>query len=128
MRYLLDTCSFIWLCSEPDQLTEPVSEIIDDGDSDLLLSDASALEIAYKWTAGKIGLPSPPRQWIERQISEWSLTGLRLTRGDIYRTTELPEYHKDPFDRLLVAVALNNNLTIITPDKAVCAYPVACVW
>ena len=128
MRYLLDTCSFIWLCAEPSKLSAEASKIIDAEDTDLLLSDVAALEIMLKWAAGKIGLPTPPRQWIEKQISEWSLSSLRIARDDIYRTGELPIHHKDPFDRLLVATALNNNLTIITPDEAIHAYPVACVW
>lgn len=126
--YLLDTCTFIWLCSEPERLSKASKSIIDRVDTALLLSDASALEIGLKWTAGKIILPDPPRHWLERQISAWALECLALSRADIYRAAELPEYHKDPFDRLLVAAALNSNATILTPDKAVQQYPVSCRW
>ena len=128
MRYLLDTCSFIWLCAEPEKLSATASGIIDSEGNDVMLSDVSVLEIALKWSAGKIELPAPPRQWLERQISEWSLSSVRIAREDIYRTSELPDHHRDPFDRLLVAVALGSSSTIITPDKAIHAYPVACAW
>ena len=88
----------------------------------------SALEIALKWNAGKIILPDPPRHWIEQQIAAWSLDSLSLQRNDIYRASELPAHHRDPFDRLLVAAALGATATILTPDAAIHAYPVSCRW
>lgn len=126
--YLLDTCTFIWLCSEPERLSTASRRLIDKADASLLLSDVSALEITLKWTSGKIVLPDPPRHWIERQISTWALQCLALSRADVHRAAELPEYHRDPFDRLLVAAALNSDATILTPDKAVRRYPVSCRW
>ena len=88
----------------------------------------SALEIALKWSAGKIILPDPPRHWIEQQVAAWSMDCLRLQRNDIYRASELPALHRDPFDRLLVAAALGATATILTPDDAIHAYPVSCRW
>ena len=126
--YLLDTCTFIWLCSEPDRLSRAARSTIDAPDSSLLLSDISALEITLKWSAGKIVLPAPPRHWIETQIASWTLDCLPLGRAEIYRAGELPEYHRDPFDRLLVGTALNANATILTPDKAIHQYPVSYRW
>jgi PIN domain nuclease of toxin-antitoxin system len=126
--YLLDTCTFIWLCAEPERLSDVARSAIDSTDSSLLLSDASALEITLKWNAGKIELPDPPRHWIESQISAWSLDCRSIEREDIYRSSELPHHHRDPFDRLLVAAAINLNATILTPDDAIRAYPVSCRW
>ena len=126
--YLLDTCTLIWLCAEPERLSKTAKEAIGTTDSPLLLSDASAFEIALKWQSGKIELPDPPRHWLEKQIAVWGLQCLELSRSDIYRTTELPGHHKDPFDRLLVASALNNNATLLTPDAAIRQYPVSCLW
>ena len=92
------------------------------------MSDVSTLEITLKWSAGKIELPDPPRHWIESQIATWSLDGRALGREDIYMAAELPYHHRDPFDRLLVAAAINANATILTPDNAVRAYPVSSRW
>ena len=125
---LLDTCTFIWLCSEPERLSQASKNAIDTADTPLLLSDVSALEITLKWTARKIVLPDPPRHWLERQVSTWALKCLAVTRADIYRAAELPGYHRDPFDRLLVATALNSNATILTPDEAIRQYPVSWRW
>jgi PIN domain nuclease of toxin-antitoxin system len=126
--YLLDTCTFIWLCAEPERLSEAAKSAIDAPDSSLLLSDVSALEITLKWSAGRIVLPDPPGHWLEAQIAAWALECPSLSRADIYRAGELPGHHRDPFDRLLVATALNLNATILTPDKAIHQYPVSHRW
>ncbi len=127
-RYLLDTCTLIWLSTEPEKLSPASVRAIDASDSILLWSDVSALEIGLKWSAGKLVLPDPPRHWLERQIDTWGLDCLSLRRTDIYRESELPAHHRDPFDRLLVAAALGANATILTPDEAIRQYPVSCRW
>lgn len=126
--YLLDTCTFIWLCSEPERLSQAAKSAIDAPNSSLFLSDISALEITLKWSAGKLVLPDPPRNWVETQIAAWALDCLPLNRAEIYRAGELPAYHRDPFDRLLVGTALNANATILTPDEAIHQYPVSYRW
>ncbi|MEW6754289.1 MAG: type II toxin-antitoxin system VapC family toxin [Candidatus Latescibacterota bacterium] len=128
MIYLLDTCTFIWLCAEPERLSETARRAIDAPDAGLLLSDASVLEIVLKWQAGKIRLPERPRLWVEQQLAAWSLDCRALRREDTYRAAELPQHHRDPFDRLLVAVAIHCGATILTPDRAIRAYPVSVCW
>jgi PIN domain nuclease of toxin-antitoxin system len=126
--YLLDTCTFIWLCAESERLSKTAKDAIDTPEAVLLLSDVSILEITLKWSAGKLDLPDPPRHWIENQSTAWALNIQPLDRAVIYRAGELPNHHRDPFDRLLVAMALNLNATILTPDKAIHQYPVSYRW
>lgn len=128
MRYLLDTCTFIWLCSEPGQLSSAMVSAANASDSRLVLSHVSVMEISFKWTAGKIQLPSPPRMWVEEQVATWEMESLAIQADDAYRATELAQIHKDPFDRLLVSAALNQNLTILTPDDWIRRYPVSTLW
>ncbi|MDP6698265.1 MAG: type II toxin-antitoxin system VapC family toxin [Candidatus Latescibacteria bacterium] len=125
---LLDTCTFIWMCAEPEQLSATARNAIEASQARLCVSDVSSLEIALKWSAGKIALPDPPRRWIEAQVAVWGLECVPLRREDIYRAGELPDHHRDPFDRLLVGTALNANATILTPDQAIHQYPVSCSW
>ena len=125
---MLDTCTFIWLCASPDKLSTTVTEIIDAPETRLLLSEVSVLEISLKWNAGKLALPDPPRHWTESQIAVWSLDCRALEREDMYRAAELPNYHRDPFDRLLVAAAIRANAIILSPDDAIHRYPVSCRW
>jgi PIN domain nuclease of toxin-antitoxin system len=126
--YLLDTCTFIWMCAEPDRLSSVAKSAIDGLNASIVFSDVTALEISLKWSSGKIDLPDPPRHWIESQIAAWSLDFRAISREDIYLSGELPDHHRDPFDRLLIAAAMNSNSTILTPDQAIKAYPVSCRW
>lgn len=128
VRALLDTCTFIWLCAEPARLTAKAVELLNDEQTELALSDVTTLEITLKWGAGKLSLPDPPRAWVEEQIRIWSPLQLQLTRDDIYRAGELPRHHADPFDRLLVATAINHNAVIVTPDASIHQYPVSYRW
>ena len=127
-RYLLDTCTFLWLCADPGRLGHGARESLSEGPAELLLSDVAVLEIALKWAAGKITLPAPPRAWVEQQSRTWKLLPVPLSRATIYRSTELPEIHRDPFDRLLVATALQEEAVIVTPDESIHRYPVPWTW
>ena len=128
MIHILDTCTFIWLCSKPSALSKAARLAIDDPSRELAISDVSVMEITMKWAAGKIELPDPPRTWIETQARIWNLASLALTRDDIYRSGELADHHRDPFDRLLVGSALTRNAAIVTPDAAIGKYPVSICW
>ena len=125
---LLDTCTLIWLVSDPTRLSKRVVEALNDRTIDLYLSDTTVWEIGLKWQAGKIGLPAPPRLWIEEQSARWLFVSLPIRRPHLYRVTELPEHHRDPFDRLLVAQAIEEGLAIATPDQQIGRYPVAVLW
>lgn len=102
--------------------------MIDDHSSTLVLSDVTVWEICLKWQSGKLKLPDVPRTWCESQARIWQLQSLSVSRSALYRTTELAEHHRDPFDRLLVAQSLEENLSLITPDQHIAAYPVSVVW
>jgi len=125
---LLDTCVLLWLASRPGRLSRPARAALDDPGRDLFFSDASVWEICLKWLARKIVLPVPPRRCVEEQTVRWGIAELPIERSHLYRATELPQLHRDPFDRLLVAQALEAGLTVVTPDPAVRAYPVATLW
>jgi len=128
LRLLLDSCTFIWLVSAPERLSERVASALDSTDATLFLSDVSVWEIGLKWRRAKIRLPRPPRAWIEEQARIWDLRRQRISRAHLYRENELAEHHRDPFDRLLVAQALEEELTIVSPDADLRRYPVPVIW
>jgi PIN domain nuclease of toxin-antitoxin system len=128
VRLLLDTCTFIWLASAPDELSTQARERLDDTGSELMLSDASVWEICLKWQAGKLALPGPPRRWVEEQRRAWEVGRLPIEIEHLYRGTELPAHHRDPFDRVLVSQAIAEGLTLVSPDEVFRAYPVAVIW
>ena len=86
------------------------------------------MEICFKVTAGKLTLPTPPSLWVEEQIDFWRLEIVPITRSIMYRAGELPLHHRDPFDRLLIASALERRARIVTPDREFGKYPVSVCW
>lgn len=128
MKLLLDTCTMVWLSASPARLSKWARAALDDDDAKLYASDASAWELSLKWRAKTITLPEPPRRWFCDQSAAWHAERLPLDREDFFRASELPELHRDPIDRVLVAQAIAHGLTIVTPERAIHAYPVAVLW
>lgn len=128
VKLLLDTCTFLWLTTEPSRLSSAAVEALDQKSSALFLSDVSIWEICLKWQAGKYALPTPPRDWCEEQVSIWKIKPLKIERSHMFRVTELPVHHRDPFDRLLVAQTIEERLCLVTPDEHIKRYPALVLW
>lgn len=128
MKYLLDTCTFLWLAQQPSRLSAGATVALDDPAAMLWLSDVTVLEISLKHSAGKLPLPGLPRHWIPEKLSYHQLERLELGLAAIYRSGELPRGHPDPFDRLLAAQAIELGLTVLTPDLAFSRLGAARLW
>lgn len=124
---LLDTCTFVWLTSDPKRLSAAATASLE-AEPEIRLSDVSIWEICLKWQARKLELPSPPRTWVTEQVRAWHLERLAIEPDHLYRACELAELHRDPFDRMLVAQGIAHGAKIVTPDPAIHQYPVAVVW
>ncbi len=128
MNLLLDTCTLVWLTSEPGQLSAAATAQINDATSVLHVSHASLWEITLKHGAGKLALPDTPRQWWREQVRQWGLLELSLSAEALLRGSELPPHHKDPFDRVILAQAQMDALRVVSPDSAFPAYGVPMIW
>ncbi len=128
VRYLLDTCTFLWLALPQGKLSAQATATINDPASELFLSDVSTWEITLKHTAGKLPLPDLPRRWLPSRAAFFRLTTLPLTQDAIFRSGELPKLHMDPFDRLLAAQVLETQMTILSPDAPISMLGAARVW
>ena len=128
MTLLLDTCTFIWLCSAPGKLSAPAVQILDNPAQDRVLSLASIWEITLKYQCGKLPLPEPPERWVEEQLRRQDVEVLALPRTTLYRAGALPPVHKDPFDRVIAADALERNLRVVSPDPPFRGYGCEVVW
>jgi PIN domain nuclease of toxin-antitoxin system len=128
MRYLLDTHTFIWWDGASSLLSSTAIGLLKDSSNTFYLSVASIWEMQIKIQLGKMTLPNPlPRIIADQQING----GIRLLPvrpQHIFRLDTLPFHHRDPFDRLLIAQALHENLSIITEDKLFTQYPASIVW
>ena len=128
MRLLLDTFPFVWLTSEPIRFTRATTELLSDETTELFLSDASVIELCLKYGDGSLKMPQSPRRWVEKQRKQWHVHMITLRREASYRLSELPYHHDDAIDRLLVATALENDLSILTSDENIRKYPVTTIW
>jgi PIN domain nuclease of toxin-antitoxin system len=127
LRLLLDTHVFLWLQTEPERLGEHLG-LVADGRTGLLVSAASAWEIAIKWALGRLPLPEPPDAYVPERIRLVGALAVAIEHADALAVAGLEPLHRDPFDRLLVAQAGRLRVPILTADPAVAAYPVETVF
>lgn len=124
MRILLDTHIFLWFISGDIQLSAYVRDAIRDSDNEVYLSAVSIWEAIVKHQLGKLPLPEHPATYLPKQRNRHQITSLALDESSVVQLTHLPLLHRDPFDRMLICQALQNDLTIATVDTAIRAYSV----
>ena len=121
MRVLLDTHALVWSLRDPARLSERARTVIEDPESVVVASVVSLWEIVTKITVGKMDLGQDVSAWLaDEGISELPVTG-----DHVRALAELPLHHPDPFDRMLVAQARHEGLTLVTADRRLEAYSVA---
>lgn len=128
MRVLLDTHVFLWWVLEDPRLSPLARETISDPDVDVLVSPVSAWEIAIKAADRRLDLPEPPVTYVPSRMAANAFHELPITMDHCLRTAELPGIHRDPFDRLLVAQALAEDVPLVTNDPAITRYDVETIW
>ncbi|HZV07635.1 MAG TPA: type II toxin-antitoxin system VapC family toxin [Gemmataceae bacterium] len=125
MRLLLDTHVFLWYISADSQLPALFRDAIRDPANEVYLSAASVWEAVIKYALGKLPLPETPHEYLPRQRAAHHISPLPIEEGVFVHLASLPPLHRDPFDRMLVAQALQHGLMLATVDDAVRAYPVS---
>jgi len=124
MRILLDTHAWLWMNAEPERLSSEALGLVQDLSNELLLSAASAWEIALKVGIGKLVLPEPPSRYIPSRMQAGGVISLPVTVAHAAAVADLPHHHRDPFDRMLVAQAKLEGVPILTSDPQLGAYDV----
>lgn len=128
MRVLLDAHAFIWWVLDTPELSTVARDILADGENDVVLSTASCYEIAYKAEMGRLELPEPPEPYIRNRLVANSFRALPIELSHALQAATLPGIHRDPFDRMLVAQAMVEDLPILTADAAIRRYDVETIW
>lgn len=124
MNLLLDLHIFLWLVREPQRLPTTVAAALPNGNNQRYLSIASIWELQIKANTGKIALPSSVQQFVTEQIILNNIQSVPILEQHIWRLAELPLHHRDPFDRILIAQAIQEDFTLVTVDAFFAAYPV----
>jgi PIN domain nuclease of toxin-antitoxin system len=125
MRLLLDTHVFLWYISADPKLPASFRAACQDPSNNVYLSVASLWETVIKHQLGKLPLPGPPANYLPQQRTAHGIASLPIDEGAMAYLAGLPAHHRDPFDRLLVAQALQYELTVVTVDPELGVYPVS---
>ena len=128
MRALLDTHTFIWAANGDPSLTSVAKSAIEDVNNEIFLSAVSTWEMAIKIAIGKLALAGPLQPLVLSQTAQYQFKPLPITYDHTYVVETLPLHHNDPFDRLLIAQAMVENLVIIGCDAKFAPYGVPLLW
>ena len=128
MKALLDTHTFLWWITNDPQLSGRARQIMADPESELILSAASGWEIAIKARLGKLKLPDDLQGFIAEQLRINAIRVLPVQMAHALHVYTLPNHHRDPFDRMLVAQGQLEDLAIVTDDPLIGRYAVTTVW
>ncbi len=124
MRLLLDSHTLLWCLSEPERLPQTVLLKITDPDAMVYVSLATVWELRIKENLGKLSLPLQLLARIDR--SGFRMLSIALEHIDV--ATSLPRHHRDPFDRMLIAQAQVEGMTLVSADRKAAAYDVPLLW
>lgn len=128
MRVLVDTRAFLWWIDDSSALSSKARKAIADPGNECLLSVASCWEMAVKISLGKLHLPRVMDRFIPEQLALNAFHQLGIEFRHVARVASLPFHHRDPFDRLLAAQALEEDCPIVSADRVFRRYGVERVW
>lgn len=128
MKLLLDTHAFLWWDNEPARLSPRVLALCRDPSTELILSVGSVWEMQIKAALGKLTLSTPLPAMIAAQQQANQMRVLPVTLEHVLALERLPQYHQDPFDRLLIAQGLAEAVAIASADPLFTRYPATVIW
>ena len=127
MKYLLDTHVVLWVAENSPFLSERAKDVILDKSTEIYVSVVSAWEVAIKLGTSKLRLDGGLSEFF-RMIDDNGFITLPVERDYLLQLQNLPDFHKDPFDRLIVATAVIENMTLITADENIHRYSTPWLW
>jgi PIN domain nuclease of toxin-antitoxin system len=126
MKVLLDTHTFLWALYDADKLSPAARRVI--ASSDRFWSVASIWEAIIKVQLGKLPLPVPAGDYLVQRLTANGVTVLPIQLEHVRRVESIENHHRDPFDRILIAQAMEEDLPIVTADPFFSRYPVKVIW
>lgn len=128
MRLLLDTHTFIWYVTDNPRLSAHVKLLIEDENNEKLVSIASIWEMAIKHSIGRLNFSLPFMEFVRQQLTVSNIGLLEINLQHIEVVASLPLHHRDPFDRLIIAQSMAEQIPILSVDAIFDAYAIARVW
>lgn len=128
MRLLLDTCTFLWLITGADELSDQAASLFMDQANEVFVSAVSVWELSVKHSLGRLSLPEAPERLVPAQREQHGIAALPLEERAVLHLHKLPALHRDPFDRMLICQAIEHDCILLTPDPLITQYPVRTLW
>ena len=128
MKVLLDTHTFLWWITDSPLISSKVRDIVQNADNEIFLSAASGWEIAIKVQLGRIHLPDKPSIYLAKQMSLNAFQPLTITMSHSLYICNIPDIHKDPFDRIIIAQAILEGMPLLTKDSNMPKYGIQIIW
>jgi PIN domain nuclease of toxin-antitoxin system len=125
---MLDTCTFLWLITDAEDLSAVAREAFQDPANRAFLRSVSTWEIVVKCRLGRLSLPADAERFVPEQRKLHATDSLPLEEGAALMLSKLPDHHRDPFDRMLVCQANYHGLILLTSDDQIARYPVNRLW
>lgn len=128
MRLLLDTQCWLWWFAQPEKLNENAIKQIADETNEVWLSVASVWEMGIKVSIGKLPLPEKIDHYVSTRMTKLGARSLEIAASHALRVAALPLHHRDPFDRMLIAQAQVEEMTLVSADSTFNQYEVSLLW
>jgi PIN domain nuclease of toxin-antitoxin system len=128
LKILLDTHAFLWIIGDDPRLSSAARDIFLRPENEVALSVASVWEILVKTASGKFQLPQPAGPFLRAELRKNSVTVLPILLQHVLRVEQLPLHHRNPFDRIIVAQAIEEKIPLVSADAKFSAYPVELLW
>jgi PIN domain nuclease of toxin-antitoxin system len=128
VKLLLDTQCWLWWFAQPDHLNAAAIAAISDETNELWLSVASVWEMGIKVALGKLPLPEPLDSYLPSRMAQLGVRSLDIRAAHALQAAFLPLHHRDPFDRMLIAQAQVEQMTVATSDSQLKLYEVPLLW
>jgi PIN domain nuclease of toxin-antitoxin system len=127
MNLLLDTHIFLWFVNDDPRLRDRLKDLIENENNFSYLSVASLWEMSIKYNLGKLTLAPSSEEFMEREVSESSINLLNIELEHLKINASLPFHHRDPFDRIIIAQSIAENIPIITVDSVFNQYSITLI-
>ncbi|AVH62048.1 type II toxin-antitoxin system VapC family toxin [Nostoc sp. 'Peltigera membranacea cyanobiont' N6] len=128
MKLLLDTQCWLWWFTQPELLNEAAIAHIADETNELWLSVGSIWEMGIKVAIGKLPLADPLDSYISSRMTVLAMRSLEITASHALQAAALPLHHRDPFDRMLIAQAQIEEMTLVSADSMFNKYDISLLW
>jgi PIN domain nuclease of toxin-antitoxin system len=128
VKYLIDTHTLLWIVTNDPKLSAKAKDLYLDSENEIFISMASIWELSIKSSLGKISLEQPLDEFVDEHVKGNDIRILKIELSHVLRIENLPFYHRDPFDRLIISQSIEDNIPIIGSDKTFDSYPIKRIW